>query len=335
MLNWNGASDTIECMESLLRMGEQDFLILVCDNNSGDGSFKTLREWGERRLSTKFATWTCTEEPPIDAKVILVQTGANLGFAGGCNVGLRFALIHTSAEFVWLLNNDTVADPSSLGLQLNAMQHRPQVGILGSTLIYFNEPTQIQAAGGYDFNFWTARVLPPMKNLSLANLPPEHEVEEHLKYISGASILARRSFLEAVGLLNEQYFLYFEEVDWAVRGQDRFQLGYCPQSRILHKEGKSIGSHRDATQRSSFSETYLTRNRILFMKTYFPARLPICLLWLIGVATTRFARGHWQLAHALWRGALQGLAAPVLPLPTVTEWPGSMQHPGRSPATDG
>ena len=148
---------------------------------------------------------------PIHARLILVQTGANLGFAGGCNVGMRYALLNTNADFVWLLNNDTVVEAHSLGLQIEAMDQRPQIGILGSTLVYFNEQNRVQAAGGYDFNFWTARVLPPARGLDLANLPPEHEIEKRLKYISGASMFVRRTYIETVGLLNEQYFLYFEE----------------------------------------------------------------------------------------------------------------------------
>lgn len=327
LLNWNGAQDTIECIQSLIRMEEQDFIIVLCDNNSADGSFEQLRTWGEIAFPGLFEIWNCTQAPPPTARFILIQTGANLGFAGGCNVGLRYALLHTRAEFIWLLNNDTVVEAHSLGLQIIAMQQRLETGILGSTLIFFNEPDLIQTAGGYDFNFWTARVLPISKTLSLASLPAERDIETRLKFISGASMFVRRSFLETVGLLNEQYFLYFEEIDWAVRGRDRFELGYCASSRILHKEGKSIGSHRNVAQRSAFSEGYLARNRVLFLKTYFPSRIPVCLAWIGFVGIVRVARGQWKLAWTLWRGALQGLTAPIKPLPVVNEWPESMRQP--------
>jgi GT2 family glycosyltransferase len=325
LLNWNGAQDSIECMQSLLRMHEQDFVIILCDNNSTDGSFERLLHWAETELPNVHAVWTCGQPPPKLRKLILIQTGANLGFAGGCNVGMRYALLHTSAEFIWLLNNDTVADAEALGLQAAAMQRRQDIGILGSTLIYFDQPTLIQAPGGYGFNFWTARVLPLVKALSPSNLPPEIEIEKCLKYISGASMFVRRTFVETAGLLNEQYFLYFEEIDWAVRGRDRYRLGYCATSTIWHKEGRSIGSNSVLSQRSTFSEGYLARNRVLFVKTYFPVRLVTCLMWIAFVAMVRVCRGQGRQALTLLKGALRGLAAPILPLPSVTEWPKSMR----------
>lgn len=324
LLNWNGAQDTIECIQSLLQMEEQNFLLVVCDNASTDGSFEQLRKWGEAALPARFATWECSQPPAVHAKFILIQTGANLGFAGGCNVGLRYALLHTNAEFVWLLNNDTVADVGALGLQIAAMQRKADVGILGSTIAFFHEPDQIQAPAGYDFNFWTARVLPMRKSLSFATLPAEHEIEARLKYISGASMFVRRTFLEDVGLLNEQYFLYFEEIDWAMRGKDRFRLGYCSSSRIWHKEGRSTGSHRKLSQRSIFSEGFLARNRVLFTKTYSPHRLVVCLVWILFVGTVRAIKGQWKLAWTLWKGALSGLAVPVRSIPLVMDWPESM-----------
>jgi hypothetical protein len=326
LLNWNGAQDTIECMESLLRMEEQDFLLVVCDNASTDGSFEQLIRWGEIALPSRFATWGCFEPPPQNTKMVLIQTGANLGFAGGSNVGLRYALLHTDAKYVWLLNNDTVADAHALGLQIAAMQQRPDIGILGSTLVFFHEPDRIQAPAGYGFNFWTGRVHPIGSNLSLERLPSERVVEARLKFVSGASMFVRRNFLETVGLLNEQYFLYFEEIDWAIRRGDRFQLGYCAASRIWHKEGRSIGSHRELAQRSLYSEGLLARNRVLFIKTYFPWRLPICMAWILLIGIVRALKGQWKLTWTLWSGALRGLGAASTPIPAVADWPKPMHE---------
>ena len=332
LLNWNGAQDSIECIRSLCRMTNQNFLIVLCDNHSDDGSFEFLKRWAERELPTLSATWHPGQAPPRLAKLILIQTGANLGFAGGCNVGLRYAMLHTHAEFIWLLNNDTIVDVLALDLQIVSMEQRQENGMLGSTVIYFNDRDRVQAPGGYDFNFWTARVLPLAKVLTPASLPPANEVERRLRYICGASMFIRRSFVEQVGLLNEQYFLYFEEVDWAIRAKGRFRLGYCPASMIWHKEGKAIGSHSKPSERSLFSESYLARNRILFLKTYFPGRLPIGLLWIFLVVAVRVFRGQWKLARTLGQGALRGLRTPILPIPALHEWPESMRQPSERPA---
>ncbi len=321
LLNWNGAEDSIACIQSLLQMRDQDFVVVLCDNNSTDGSFETLRSWGTAALGETFVTWEPGQQPAHEARVVLIQTGANLGFAGGCNVGIRYVLLLPSVQYLWLLNNDTIVDENALGAQLQKLQGRPEIGILGSTLIFFSEPGLVQAPGGYDFNFWTSRVIQPFGTLHVDNLPSEISVEARLKYISGASMLVRRSFIEEVGLLNEQYFLYFEEVDWATRGKGRFRLGYCSSSRVVHKEGRSIGSHRQVEQRSSFSERLLARNRVLFLRTYFPYRLLVCLIWIFAVGVVRLVKGHMTPAVDLWRGAWDGLFAPIHRLPRLDQWP--------------
>lgn len=324
LLNWKGATDTMECVASLLAMSVRDFVIIICDNASPDGSFETLQAWGETTLGSGFAVWQCGEARPDYASVVLIQTGANLGFAGGCNVGLRFAYLYPSIRYFWLLNNDTVVAADSLEKQLACMEARPDVGILGSTLLFYDEPDVVQAPGGYGFNLWTARVL-PLRSGTADALPTAREIEPNLAYISGASMLVRRRLLEEVGLMNEQYFLYFEEIDWATRATGKFALGYCPESRILHKEGRAIGSHREVSSRSSFSEQYLSRNRIRFLRSSFPLRVPICLAWIGCVGLVRILRGQGRQTVALWKGTLRGLFAPSVPIPQLDTWPGSME----------
>jgi len=121
------------------------------------------------------------------------------------------------------------------------------------------------------------------------------KVEKRLFGIQGASIFVRRAFLEQVGLLSEDYFLYFEEEDWAMRSIGQFQFGYAPDSVIYHKEGKTTGSdsYRGATKSLS-SEYYLTMSRLIFTQKYFPLYLPgICFSHLM-IATKRILQGNWK-----------------------------------------
>lgn len=313
LLNWNGWRDTVECIASLLRLQGDAPSIVVCDNASPDDSWLQMLAWCQQHVPEDFLIWE--RIGPVERKrVTLIQTGSNLGFAGGCNVGIRFALRHTACDYVWLLNNDTVVQADSLMRQVEAMQRDTSIGLMGSTLMFFDKPQVVQCFGGLGFNFWTARVRPFPVIPDLAHAPSVGYVEEHIRYVSGASTLVSRGFIEAVGLLNEQYFLYFEEVDWAVRGR-AFRMSYCPESIVFHKEGRSIGSSKDPLARSQNSERWLTRNRILFMRTYFPWRTPVVVLWVACVAVVRALQRRGGLVRALLAGAWQGCTAPIRALP--------------------
>jgi GT2 family glycosyltransferase len=198
------------------------------------------------------------------------------------------------------LNNDTVVQADALSYLLHKMRVHPEIGICGSKVVYYFEPERVQCPGGYGFNPWTARV----KQISASN---DAEVERRLKYVSGASTFVRRGFLEQVGLMNEQYFLYFEEIDWATRAQGRFRLGYCAKSLVYHKEGRSIGSHRLSGSRSRASERWLSRNRVVFIRTHYPARLVVCLVWIGLAALCRMLRGRREVAKTMCAGAWSGL----------------------------
>jgi len=327
VLNWNGWQDTIECLQSLCRLEHDGIRIVVCDNASTDDSIEHIRRWADgvqrtmvadsryqflldrpvRRL--RVSEW-CEGQPASstgDADLILISTGGNLGFAGGCNAGLRYFLERSDADFVWLLNNDTLVSQDSLGRLLDKMRARPDLGICGSKLLYYFQPDVVQCPGGYDFNPWTARVKIIAGREESEEGTCEAEVERNLMYVSGASALLRRSFIEQVGLMNEQYFLYFEEIDWATRALGRYRMGYCAASRVFHKEGQSIGSHRTRESRSLFSERWLSRNRVVFMRTYYPERVVICLVWVAFAALYRLLRGRPDLAKTMCDGAWSGL----------------------------
>jgi len=127
VLNWNGGQDTLACLESLAQLDYPEFGVLVVDNGSTDGSLQAVQE--------RFP------EIPI------IETGENLGYAGGSNVGLRWALDH-GADYALLLNNDTVVAPDFLRLLVEAVGADPRIGIAGPTICYYDRPEVIWSAGG-------------------------------------------------------------------------------------------------------------------------------------------------------------------------------------------
>lgn len=329
VLNWNGWRDTIECLESVFRLAYPNFKIIVCDNASSDGSLEYIRSWARGELAPEaenpeLASLTL---PPVlkpvpfveissermnvmgrhDTRLVLIQNGANLGFAGGNNVGLRYALSQGDCDFAWLLNNDTIVRPDALSPLVKRMHERPDAGICGSTLLYYHDPSKVQAWGGSIYNRWVARVGHIGKLADAAKVPEPQDIESQMAYVIGASMLVRKSFLEQIGLMDEGYFLYFEELDWAARAKGHFRLAYCPSSIVYHKEGRSIGSHRVTAQQSVLAEFYATRNRILFTRKYYPLALFTVLVAVAASAIHRLFSRRWGNFAAVLRGTLQGV----------------------------
>jgi GT2 family glycosyltransferase len=334
VLNWNGWRDTIECLESVLRLDYPDFKVIVCDNASSDGSMERIRGWARGEVTAecrnpRLASLIDTPVPkPVPfvetgagdavstaeehaAQLLLIQTGGNLGFAGGHNVALRYVLQQGDYDFAWLLNNDTVVRRDALSQLVRCMQERPGSGICGSTLLYYDDPSKVQACGGSVYSKWFARGGHIGKFCSASRLPEVQEVERQMRYVIGASMLVSRAFLEQIGLLDEHYFLYFEEIDWAVRAKGHFQLAYCPASVVYHKEGTSIGSYRVTAQQSALAEFYGTRNRILFTRKHYASALPSVISAIALSGLHRLAKRRWSNFRALLQGAIQGLTTSI------------------------
>jgi GT2 family glycosyltransferase len=276
LVNWNGWQDTIECLASLQKLNYPDFKIFVVDNGSTDNSAARLRE---RRFG----------------RVEVIETGQNLGFAGGNNVGLRKAL-EGNFQYFWLLNNDTTVDPDALRRLVERLQAKPGAGICGSTILYYDRPAIIWAQGG-QFNRWYAegRHLGINKKFDPNKLAAYQKLERKLDYVVGASMLVSRPFLNDIGLMNEEYFIFFEEMDWSRRARGRYSLAYAPASLVYHKVSSSIERKAgDKPQRFNVvADQYGTRNRLKFTLKYFPYALPVLYLSVLGYVIDRAVHGAW------------------------------------------
>jgi len=306
LVNWNGWQDTIACLDSLLPTLAPGSKVLVCDNASSDQSLQHLTRWAQDKLGpTGFAVQDrATTEmggSPQDPPLILVDTHANLGFAGGNNVGIRYAL-SAGYDYVWLLNNDTVVNERTAPALLERMQDDPRIGMCGSTMFYFDQPKVVQCLAGSSFDFARAIGQPIGFGQPFDPSTPIELVESKLAHISGASMMVSRTFLETVGLMDEGYFLYFEEIDWAIRASGRFKLGWAPLSFVWHKEGGSIGSsHRSRPSNTSLA--YICANRLRFTRRRMPACYRAVQRRMLLETLVYLKRRDWQAAsihlHAL------------------------------------
>jgi len=288
VLNWNGWLDSIECLESLLRSDYANHQIVVCDNASQDHSIERLTEWADGILEVKkpgetkgmaweyrpvtkplpYALYDSPEEASAaspDAQVIFIRNGDNFGYAGGNNIGMMFAIEQLHADYVWVLNNDTVVDRQALSYLLEALTLRPDAAMLGSRLMQYHSPETIQALGGGHLDpRWARDTQIGRGQRTHADLDQLIELE----HIIGASMFIRSNVIRDVGPIDESYFLYREETDWCIEMRKRgWRLFYCPQSIVWHKEGHSAGF------KSGVHDYYAVRNMLHLIKKHYPQHL--------------------------------------------------------------
>ena len=294
LVNWNGWADTIECLESLFRLDHENFRVIICDNGSEDNSLALIKAWADGELDLLLSCGSPHKSlvsPPVHKKIpyvvyarqeaevggdptsdphlVLIDNQENLGFAGGNNVGLRYLAARGDYDFVWLLNNDTVVAPDALNALVGRMAEKPAAGICGSTLLHYHKPERVQVCGGAYYCSWLG--LPwHFGQLRDRDAPVSVELIEKLAdYIVGASMLVSRAFIEQVGLMCEDYFLYYEEIDWAIRARGAFTLTYAADSYVYHKVGAAIGTSTDPRKKTPICDYYAIRNRILLTRNAF------------------------------------------------------------------
>ena len=302
ILNWNGAEDTLECLDSLRALRAVRFRVTVCDNDSSDNSLAEISRWANSNEVTHEVCQSGMKAGSDVSDLTLIANGENLGFAGGNNTGVAYALSQPDVDYVWLLNNDTVVEPDALEKLVRRCEGDKEIGICGSLLKFYDDRSAIQAVGGCRFNEVTGIASQTLgRYLPDSTVLDRTEYEAQMDYVCRASMLVSRAFLEEVGLMEERYFLYYEEIDWAVRAKGKFRLGIAIDSIVYHKEGSSIGSASLHQAASPTSEFYMARSKMRFMAAHFSAFLPLSGVLACLQAMNRFRRGQWQSGTAILR----------------------------------
>ena len=330
ILNWNNWQDTIECLESVFRLEYPNYSIIVCDNDSEDGSVEHITSWAEGDLDVfvpsghplRYLTFPPVSKPiPLkvytaseagacgatekqDERLVIIKTGKNLGFAGGFNVGFRFALARNDSEYIWMLSNDTVVKPDALIALVNRMKERPAAGVCGSILRYYDNSNTIQTLGGGILNEWIGTTKLIGRNQKFDNDIDARLVEKKMTYVYGASMFLSKNFLKDIGLMSEDYFLYFEEVDWEARNRGRYDLVFAPGSIVFHKEGGTIGTSFQIAQKSPKADYYSFSSRIKYFKKYRSNRLLFVYLLSLVYVSHRFILGRRKNALSILRSVL-------------------------------
>ena len=217
LLNWNGKKDTLECLSSLSKVTYPHFTTIVVDNGSSDDSVPCLR--------------ACFPHIP------LFETKENLGFAGGNNVGIAWAL-KKDYNWILLLNNDTVVAPNFLHAFMEAAKEQPKAKILGAKIYRYADKEKIDHLGGK----WNPKIA-EFESLCFGCMDDgfSFETMQPVDYVCGAALLMHRSVPETIGLLEPRYFLFWEETDFCCRAKRlNFEIWTAPKAKIWHKVSASF-----------------------------------------------------------------------------------------------
>lgn len=280
ILNWNRRDDTLHCLASVGQSTYPAFEVIVVDNGSIDDSVQAIHS--------------------AFPAVRIIQNRENLGYAGGNNVGLR-AAIDDGVDYVLLLNNDTVVKPDALERLVSLADLEPDAGIVSPAIFYLDEPQRVWSAGGL-IDWQRGTIETSYLDTDVSDLPRRPYSTDH---VTGCCMLLRTAALRQAGLIDQRFFLYFEETEWCVRiGRSGYRILVEPTAHIWH------AIRPDERSASPAVAYYMTRNQLLFFKlTGAPLatrlraagrQIRTLVSLFVQPHTAARARGRRPMARAIW-----------------------------------
>jgi N-acetylglucosaminyl-diphospho-decaprenol L-rhamnosyltransferase len=323
IVGFRNASDIACCLRALSRCGRGPRFDVCIAENGGPEGWAALREvlLGESspcrdskdmniplKSSPGFPD-ECLSLPRAlggdDAHVYLREMPENLGYAGAINACLRSLMEISGWQAAWILNPDTEPMPSAL-FELADHANRSKKGMIGSLITSTTSPEHIRSRG-LGWRKVTARTISVDRHTTAAVKQSPSDMESRLDAPDGASIFITRDLIERMGLMDERYFLYFEDIDWGLRAKSLGELGYADRSIVLHKGGTTTGSSGTRKGRSRLAVYLEFRNRLLFVRERHLSWLPWTVLMQAVHIATYVTAGSFTNTLAALRGTLAGL----------------------------
>lgn len=342
VLNWNGWENTVECLESIQHLSYSNYGVILVDNGSTDNSVQKIKEWcrGDFPVNSPYVKFSLDLKPvkyleydkataekggireqesklnniPANKKLIIIQTGENLGYTGGNNTAINYAL-KRDYDYVWILNNDVVVDKSALSEMVKLAESDKRIGAVGTICFDYGNRNVIDGEGGSNKVVWPSIKLHKEKN------SPKNKFKR-FKWLFGGSMLIKTITLDDVGIFDDNYFLYNEDKDWGIRAsREGWKLGCACNSYIWHKVrasteqnkikkrffGKSIP--RLFWKGFKVSVYYESRNGVYFVKKNYPLHLipyiifrTLHLLFQITLYDNKILSRIWVVLKGAWDG---------------------------------
>ena len=300
VLNWNGLEDTLECLHCLSRLRYPNAHIVVVDNGSRGSDVDRICE--------------------AFSHVLVLRNPKNLGYTGGNNAGIRLAL-ESGADYVWLLNNDTIVEPECLSQLIDVGEKHPQVGLLSPVIYDYAQPHTVQFCG----TILSHRTQLQTTLTSLAD--SRIGAETGPLALWGTALLLRRTLIDAIGLFDERYFAYHEDLDYSLRAiAAGFDTRLVPEASVFHKSGRSLGSAE-----SHLREYLVVRNWYLLWRSHLKGRERRVyrrrfLVWAIGRTLRAKDAGKRVVAEHALDGIWDAFRGRCGPLERKGEMPRSLKR---------
>jgi GT2 family glycosyltransferase len=278
IVTWNRRSDLLECLDSLAKLSYPTYEVIVVDNASTDGS--------AHEVSQRFP------------HVTLIKNVENLGFVGGNNIGIDLAR-GKGAEYIFLLNDDTIVTPDLITELVKIAESAIDIGIVGASVYSYHQPTEVLFKGG-NINRWFGTT-------ASEDSEPLKAVRQ-FDYVAGCSMLVKKNVIDKIGLLDSRFFMYFEDTDWCFRARKAgYRIVCTPQAKVWHKGAGQVTSL--VLGPANITVLYLTtRNRALFMRknvssiNFFVFLLTYIVGYVFLRAVCLIASGEKRHAVAVWLG---------------------------------
>lgn len=278
LINWNQSEITIRCINSLLAHlpteGGHIFRVIVVDNNSSKEEVQLLEKYVQKQEA-----------------VHLIKHHKNAGFAGGNNVGIRHAFANYQPHYIWLLNNDVIVQPNAPGTLVRAAHQHPEVKIWGSTIYELQPSLHFHCAGGFRYNSLLS--IPTPITFTPPNALPTglfHHLPD-MDYPAGVSMFVQAEVFKETGLMNETYFLFYEELDLVHQIGGKEHIAWCPDSVLYHESGQSTGSQNPNEGKGSpIAHYYGNLSALKYTWLYHPFYLPMVLIFRLLAKTFLFLK---------------------------------------------
>jgi len=299
ILNYKRWQDVTECLESLFRQNYKEHSIIVLDNDSQNDSLAHLITWVKNYNKISNFKYSQIHYNLYNAKdlerldipeslpyLTFIQNPTNSGFASGNNVILNY--LQYSNKFIWLLNPDMVADQNALSELVVFSKNQSFKTIIGTVIKSYENPEKILLYGGATIK-WRSATIKPVEKVE--------EIKD-LDYICGGSLFLHAKHLIDIGLLSEDYFLFWEETDWCYNAKLKgYKMAVCLTAICYDKVSTSIG-------KGSFADFYYTLNGLKFVKKFKHQNVKSVLLFSFLRIGKRIVTGRFDQANGAFRGLL-------------------------------
>jgi N-acetylglucosaminyl-diphospho-decaprenol L-rhamnosyltransferase len=326
IVGFHNPDDIKECLGALSKSSpEPGFDVFICENGGWPSFLQLIDtlledagpcEQPDSEEMLMRGSGRCSEVRQLQmrgrpSRVWVACATENLGYAGGVNVWLEELRGISSWKGAWILNPDTQPNATALA-ELVQHARAANKGMVGSTLVDSNRPGTIHCRGGIHWQKWITRPVMIGGGEAADAAHDLRAIESAMDCPSGASTYVTRECIEKIGLMDESYFLFSEDLDWGVRAK-RYGLGYASASIVLHKRGTTTGSAASPSSVPRFSVYLQHRNTVRFVRKYFPLTLPICVAVRFLYAVRYMLRRAPQNFAAVILGTLAGLRGEVGP----------------------